>query len=151
MDLYDSSRMGDIIGVFDALARSANPNWVHMVEGNKTCLHACAVSAGAMLGEDEMSDDSIHDASVEAEDNIRMSQIIHVESPSFEEKLDEDTHSPIELMLGNNHMRWAECAELLIKNGANRNSKDSYQLTPLEAAEQAGVNQEMISYLKNLR
>ena len=150
MDLYDSSRIGDIVGVFDALSHGANPNWVHMIEGNKTCLHACAVTSGAILGDDEMSEtNSINDDMTGA--HTPKSQVIHVtpDSPhTYDEKLEEDTNSPIELVLGNSHMQWVECAELLILNGANRDAKDGFHQSPLEAAERAGVNEEMIAYLK---
>ena len=146
MDLYEASRMGDILASYEALARGANVNWINMLDGDKSSLHMCAANAGSIIGEED-------DQSVDHTCVLQMktgSPLTRTKTQRLK-KISEDgnNESPIELLLGSNHMQWIECAELLILNGANRDVVDNNGLTPLDCAATVGSNEDMVHLLSS--
>jgi len=139
MDLYEAARMGNITAAYEALAQGGNPNWVNMLDGHRSCLHICATSAGSVILEEGESVAS-------GEHNQQITQLYpDISSARIDEN---ELWEPIETLLsGNTQMRWIECAEFLLLNGANRQALDSDQLSPLQAAIKVHACGEMIEYL----
>lgn len=158
LDLYEAARMGDVHGVFEAITNGANVNWVNMLDGYRSCLHICAIGSGEVLEEGDDNTVDIAEPTLHMPQSIDISPIprplVFEDHPcprTPEERNELGSQSQYELLLSNNHMQWIECAELLIQNGADRNAKDGQELTPLEAATQIGMNNEMTSFLSSRR
>eukprot|EP00816_Leptocylindrus_hargravesii_P010283 CAMPEP_0196822700 /NCGR_PEP_ID=MMETSP1362-20130617/84430_1 /TAXON_ID=163516 /ORGANISM="Leptocylindrus danicus, Strain CCMP1856" /LENGTH=490 /DNA_ID=CAMNT_0042202323 /DNA_START=167 /DNA_END=1639 /DNA_ORIENTATION=- len=139
MDLYEAARMGNITAAYEALAQGGNPNWVNMLDGHKSCLHICATNAGSVILEEGESVAS-------GEHNQQITKLYpEISSARIDEN---ELWEPIETLLsGNTQMRWIECAEFLLLNGANRQALDSDQLSPLQAAIKVHACGDMIEYL----